>query len=667
MGKRTNRMTTMVLALCAGTLGLFVGTETRGRSEARGGVEVRLAAPAQAQCNRNCAASERDARGCCPARRRSSMRSRPSETHSAPRANHGWGGTPECEPGLVATEDTMNRCCWPGQAWVPSRSRCVGSPRCRTGFVAQNDGNCGCAEGMVQNADTRGHCCWPGQYWLPSQNACAGDARCPRGFTASGAGCESEAAAGRRGTRSGSRRRLQVDGLDDLPNSALGGTPAAGGTRTVATAMEAAPTMENLPEIPSAAAVRRALGGLMPRIRRCAGDQVGLAAARIRVRNDGSVKAVSIEGPPFGGTPQGSCMERVIRGARFPHFSRRHFDVVYPFSIAAVQARREASEADMVRIRGGTFQMGSNDGVDDERPVHRVTVSTFYLDRTEVTVDAYRACVNAGACRTLPTGEYYNWGVSGRGNHPVNGVSWHGALAYCRWRGARLPTEAEWEYAAGGSAGRTYPWGNSAPTGQLEWSGNGTAPVGSHPGGATPEGVQDLSGNVWEWVSDWHGTYPATDQFNPTGPSSGQHRVIRGGSWETSHASYVRAAERSYLPLDRYYNVGFRCARGELSSLLFPIPSAQIRHQAQLFRKEERRPASQVSASSSMRTMCVSGRRRCEGLATVCGFPSRSRRVRPYEDLVASVQATLAHLAHADTFRLRTAILEDLGLLATGP
>lgn len=125
--------------------------------------------------------------------------------------------------------------------------------------------------------------------------------------------------------------------MDDLLDSALGGRPTAGGTMTEPTMMAAA--MEdtaNLPETPSRAAVTRALGGLMPRIRRCAGDQVGLATARLRVRNDGSVASANVGGSPFGGTPQGACMERIVRTARFPRFRRTTFDVTYPFSIRAL-------------------------------------------------------------------------------------------------------------------------------------------------------------------------------------------------------------------------------------------------------------------------------------------------------------------------------------------
>jgi len=124
--------------------------------------------------------------------------------------------------------------------------------------------------------------------------------------------------------------------MDQLLNSALGGEPAQGGTMTapVASAMAAAPAADaNLPESPSRSVVTRVLGGLMSQMRSCAGDQVGMANARIRISNDGTVASVAIAGAPFGGTPQGTCMENVVRRAHFPRFSRPTIDLTFPFSI----------------------------------------------------------------------------------------------------------------------------------------------------------------------------------------------------------------------------------------------------------------------------------------------------------------------------------------------
>ncbi|MCA9579116.1 MAG: SUMF1/EgtB/PvdO family nonheme iron enzyme, partial [Myxococcales bacterium] len=194
--------------------------------------------------------------------------------------------------------------------------------------------------------------------------------------------------------------------------------------------------------------------------------------------------------------------------------------------------------------------MGTASGGDaDERPVHEVTLSSYYMDRTEVTVSAYGECVRAGRCRTPMTGNYFTWGASGKEQHPVTGVSWDDAVAYCGWRGGRLPTEAEWEYGARGSDGRVYPWGNEGPSDRrLQWSGGcggfgcsgGTAAVGSHASGRSPFGLEDMSGNVWEWVSDWYGAYPSGAVRDPSGPTSGDGRVLRGGSWLISDAARVR-------------------------------------------------------------------------------------------------------------------------------
>lgn len=253
----------------------------------------------------------------------------------------------------------------------------------------------------------------------------------------------------------------------------------------------------------------------------------------------------------------------------------------------------------MVSIPGGTFEMGSSFGGEaDERPVTRVTLSGYCLDRTEVTVRAYAQCVSAGSCQAQDSVSWSgiteeqrrqfnptcNFRHSDRGEHPMNCVDWTQADAYCRWRGGRLPTEAEWEYAARGTDGRTYPWGNQAPGSRLlnacdascrrafpnffvmfesddGWA--TTAPVGSYPSGASPFGVQDMAGNVWEWVSDWYGTYPGGSTSNPRGAYQGSSRVNRGGGWGSVVPSWVRAADRGGVGQANRDNIlGFRCARG---------------------------------------------------------------------------------------------------------
>ena len=221
----------------------------------------------------------------------------------------------------------------------------------------------------------------------------------------------------------------------------------------------------------------------------------------------------------------------------------------------------------MTLIPAGTFLMGdANTLSNGAQPPHTVTLSAYCMDLTEVTVAAYQGCTAAG-CTTPNTGASYNWGVTGRDNHPINGVDWNQARAYCQWRGSDLPTEAQWEYAARGSdvANHIYPWGNAAPASQLCWSGvtgrSTTCAVQSYPGGNSPFGLFDMAGNVWEWTRDFYALYPVSAAINPNGPTSGTNRVFRGGSWIDSSADFVRAAYRyDSTPLFRNNNIGFRCA-----------------------------------------------------------------------------------------------------------
>ena len=220
--------------------------------------------------------------------------------------------------------------------------------------------------------------------------------------------------------------------------------------------------------------------------------------------------------------------------------------------------------SDMVAIPGGTFQMGSNDGDADEKPVHSVSVRPFCMDRTEVTVGAYRSC---GSCSAPNTTQYCNWGQSGRDNHPINCVDWNQATSYCSGVGKRLPTEEEWEYAARGTSSRNYPWGNAAPASQLCWNGEGndlgkgnrksTCPVGSYAAGRSPFGLEDMAGNVWEWTSSPYCSYPGKS-------CTSSDRVNRGGSWHYDYPAWVRASHRYYnAPSYRYIYVGFRCLRAD--------------------------------------------------------------------------------------------------------
>lgn len=225
---------------------------------------------------------------------------------------------------------------------------------------------------------------------------------------------------------------------------------------------------------------------------------------------------------------------------------------------------QEFDGVEMVLVPAGCFMMGSEDGGSNEQPVHEVCFNEpFWIDQTEVTRVQYQQCVDAGECETTPDSNYY----SAEPDQPINRVTWFQAEAYCAWRDARLPTEAEWEYAARGPDALVYPWGDEFVSSYVVWSensGNETAPVGSNPAGASWVGALDMSGNVWEWTSTIYEDYPynAEDgREQDTGDSADVRRVLRGGSFYES--TYIlRAADRyGGNPIVTYDFSGFRCAR----------------------------------------------------------------------------------------------------------
>jgi formylglycine-generating enzyme required for sulfatase activity len=275
----------------------------------------------------------------------------------------------------------------------------------------------------------------------------------------------------------------------------------------------------------------------------------------------------------------------------------RFVGLLFPAAIigaacATTCARGGPKASDMAEIPGGTFAMGSDaaDANENEKPVHKVTVANFRLDRTEVTVGAYAECMRAGKCSEpeLYTAERGNYRVfcnwhhpEGRASHPINCVDYEQARVFCAWAGKRLPTEEEWELAArAGGEGRKFPWGNDEPSptrlnacgaectknliaqrfpgGKTMYSASDgwpeTAPVGSFPAGASKHGVLDLAGNVWEWTSSLYATYD--------GSTSEPKRVLRGGSWGGGDARTERTTNRFRLdPSSRAQFLGFRCAK----------------------------------------------------------------------------------------------------------
>lgn len=263
-----------------------------------------------------------------------------------------------------------------------------------------------------------------------------------------------------------------------------------------------------------------------------------------------------------------------------------------------------AKDTDMQLIPAGQFVMGGSaelayaecqklftgGGCDrewftDEEPAHTVYLNDFYIDKYEVSNAAYRECVNSGTCQPpIDTSSYTRssyYENSAYDDYPVVYVDWNMANKYCEWRGAHLPTEAEWEKAARGTDGRIYPWGNTFDGSKTNFcdvncffywanksyddSYSDTAPVAAFSNGISEYGVFNLAGNVWEWVADWYDShyYVNSPSSNPLGPSLGEYRVLRGGSL-VYDGNDLRSSNR--LRGDQFlglfgYNVGFRCSR----------------------------------------------------------------------------------------------------------
>ena len=220
----------------------------------------------------------------------------------------------------------------------------------------------------------------------------------------------------------------------------------------------------------------------------------------------------------------------------------------------------------LMYIPAGAFQMGSEKGNSDEGPVHTVALDAFWIDQTDITNAMYAMCVSAKVCNEpWATGSYSRpiyYGNFLYADYPVVDVDWSQADAYCKWAGRSLPTEAQWEKAARGTDGRTYPWGEGVNLSKANYNGSDTTKAGSYPNGASPYGALDMAGNVLQWVADWYNSdyYAKSLEKDPPGPSSGNGRVMRGGSWHANEDN-VRSSVRSvYKPSEWYSYLGFRCA-----------------------------------------------------------------------------------------------------------
>ena len=229
------------------------------------------------------------------------------------------------------------------------------------------------------------------------------------------------------------------------------------------------------------------------------------------------------------------------------------------------------AETPMVEIPAGEFAMGLDGGqaLEDERPMHRVWVGRFSMDLHEVTTAQYAEFL--AATNRLAPWQWNTVDLSQPRDRPVIGVDWSDADAYCRSKGKRLPTEAEWEKSARGTDGRLYPWGNQAPSKDLANFALGARfsysqvlmPVQSYEHGKSPYGLYQMAGNVWEWVKDWYAAnyYEVSPERNPQGPEEGQFKVLRGGSWSDLPKYLLTYGRFKLSPETRNSYTGFRCAK----------------------------------------------------------------------------------------------------------
>ena len=246
---------------------------------------------------------------------------------------------------------------------------------------------------------------------------------------------------------------------------------------------------------------------------------------------------------------------------------------------SSIETSRNLDSAPMVLIPAGPFTMGSDDGPHNERPAHTVTLDAYSIDRYEVTLSLYRKFLEEGKYDAPPTWD--DEAATSVGDRPAIGMRWESAAAYCRWAGKRLPTEAEWEKAARGTDGRRYPWGEMQPFVDIANYNRGmwvsktitlmavpgglegmSVRHGLKEGGKSPFGVFHMAGNAAEWVADWYERdyYQKSPERNPSGPMTGEKRVLRGGSWADVPSALRTTARFSAEPNFEDRTIGFRCA-----------------------------------------------------------------------------------------------------------
>ncbi|MDF0665082.1 MAG: formylglycine-generating enzyme family protein [Nitrospira sp.] len=298
--------------------------------------------------------------------------------------------------------------------------------------------------------------------------------------------------------------------------------------------------------------------------------QAGSAAAtENRAAKPESVPPTSLRSdpPPLPAKPPGSNGDHKV-GEK----SKSPTNGGAPYQVTAASSDVMGKDgAPMVLVPAGEFVMGSDKGDEDEAPVHRVYLNAFYMDKFEVTNGRFAKYVEA--IQSEPP-----WGFTDKdtplihAEHPVRWVNWMDAMGYCLWVGKRLPTEAEWEKAARGTDERVYPWGNDPPTpvhavyGLKEGGAETVSVIGDHHMGQSPYGVQDLAGNLYEWVMDWYAedfysSFINGPAVNPRGPGEGTVKVQRGGSYLNTPYRLRSSFRTKSDPTEQDPNVGFRCAQ----------------------------------------------------------------------------------------------------------
>jgi formylglycine-generating enzyme required for sulfatase activity len=285
-----------------------------------------------------------------------------------------------------------------------------------------------------------------------------------------------------------------------------------------------------------------------------------LVIIQIGIRHDPGPPVVGVESEGKGYTPLAKKLEKVAAESRKAEEVVKH---------AKVEGRFES----MVFIPAGEFTMGSHEGANDAKPMRKIYLDGFSIDKYEVTFAQFYSFMGFTGHRKPRLAGYLSASTTEdlplfiRPLNPVVGVSWDDAVEYCQWKGKRLPTEAEWEKAARGTDRRKWPWGNEERAEYANLLGDDgvryLAPVDQFARDVSPYGVSDLAGNVMEWVADWFNqdSYRLLPVSNPAGVVNGERRVIRGASWNDSIMRAQTSIRFKMYPEYRDVTIGFRCAK----------------------------------------------------------------------------------------------------------